>query len=441
MSSDAEFIRRRQRLMAEIGPGNAVLIAAAAIKLRNGDSHYPYRQDSDFLYLTGFNEPDAVLLLRPGQTRTDQQQPEQILFLRPKDPVRHLWDGPRLGVEAAPTTLGVDQAISIDDMDHELPRLLADCDEIYCLMGRDAVFEQRVSEWREAAKEINRDRQPALRALEPVLHEQRLIKSAAELKLMEKAAKVSAQAMMRAMAACRPGLNERDLHAELLYCYQQQGACPAYQPIVAAGRNALILHYIDNKQALADGSLLLIDAGAEVEGYAADITRTFPINGRFTGPQRDIYELVLCAHQRAIECVQIGAPYNAAHDSAVRTLTDGLLQLGLLQGELDENIEQEHYRRFYMHKTGHWLGLDVHDVGDYKIDEQWRVLERNMVLTIEPGLYIGDDPDIPEHFHNIGIRLEDDIRVGSQGPENLTVQVPIKPDDVEHLMRHGLDSQ
>lgn len=439
MSKSSEFLRRRQRLMAEVGAGNLAIIAAAPERLRNGDTPYPYRQDSDFLYLTGFSEPDSVLVLRPGQLKSrpgsDEQRPEQLLFLRPADPERSRWDGPRLGLEHALSALEVDQALPIDALDDHLPQWLAESAQVYALMGRDAAFEHRITEWQTAAEALRPRGAAERRALEPLLHEQRLIKSAAELKTMRRAAAISAQAMMQAMRRCRPGANERDAHAELVHVYHQHGACAAYQPIVAGGRNALILHYIANNAPLPDEGLVLIDAGCEVEGYAADITRTVPVSGRFSGPQRALYDLVLAAHHRAIDCIQAGAPYNAFHDAAVRTLTEGLIDLGLLHGSVDDNLEHEHYRRFYMHKTGHWLGLDVHDVGDYKIDDQWRVLEPNMVLTVEPGLYIGDEPDIPEAFRNIGIRLEDDIRVGNAGPENLTAAVPIEAEDIEQLMR------
>lgn len=442
MTGASEHSRRRQRLMAEIGAGSLAIIAAAPERLRNGDAPYPYRQDSDFLYLTGFSEPDGVLVLRPGQPKTTTQRPEQVLFLRPADPERSRWDGPRLGVERAEGALSVDQALPIDQLDDCMPAWLAESDEVYALIGRDPAFEHRLTEWLSAAQATRPKKPIERRALEPLLHEQRLIKSAEELKTMRRAAQVSANAMTRAIQCCRIGGSERDLHAALVHTYLQHGAREAYQPIVAGGRNALILHYIDNDAPLPDDGLVLIDAGGEIDGYAADITRTLPVSGRFTAAQRAVYDLVLAAHQAAIDCIRPGAPYNAFHDAAVRTLTQGLIDLGLLKGSVDDNIEQEHFRRFYMHKTGHWLGLDVHDVGDYKIDDQWRLLEPNMVLTVEPGLYIGDEPDIPEPYRNIGIRLEDDIRVTRSGSENLTAEAPIAPEDIEHLMRERcLDTQ
>ena len=427
-----EFARRRNRLCEEAGDHAMVLLAAAPQVLRNGDSHYPYRQDSDFLYLTGFHEPEAVLVMLPGR-----EQGEKLLFCRPRDPERERWDGPRLGLEAAVEQLGMDDAFPIEDLDDILPGLMEGCERIYHLVGKDPFLDQRIIGWRNRLRAEHKGQKGPgeLVSLEHLLHEQRLIKSRDEIRCMQKAAKISAAAMRRAMQACRPGMNEAEISAELVHEYQRHGCPPAYLPIVAGGDNALILHYIDNNQPLPDDGLLLIDAGCEYQGYAADISRTFPVAGRFTGPQRELYELVLAAQDAAIDQVRPGHAFEAYHDAAVRTLTEGLRDLGLLNGALDQLIEDQSYRRFYMHKTGHWLGLDVHDVGDYRIDEQSRVLEKNMVVTVEPGLYIGHEADIPAHWRGIGIRIEDDIRVTAGEPENMTQAVPRSADDIEAIMR------
>jgi len=426
-----EFAKRRRRLMTEAGENALILIGAASQPIRNGDSHYPYRQDSDFLYLTGLNEPEAVLALVPGRS-----EGEQILFCRPSDPERERWDGPRLGLDGACERLGMDSAFPINDLDDILPNLMEGVARVYHPVGKDAAFDQKIIAWRERLRQLQRNQKGPgeMVSLEYLLHEQRLVKSRQEIRAMQKAARISAGAIRRAMEACRPGMSEAEISAELLHEYQRHGCPPAYLPIVAGGTNALILHYIDNHQTLNDGELLLIDAGCEFDGYAADISRTFPINGRFTPAQRRVYEVVLTAQLAAIDEVRPGRPFEAYHDAAVRTLTEGLIELGLLSGSADQLIESEAYRRFYMHKTGHWLGLDVHDVGDYRIDEQSRVLEKNMVVTVEPGLYIGNEEDIPPEFRNIGIRIEDDIRVSGDEPDNLTAAVPKSVDEIEALM-------
>ena len=424
------YRQRRARLLAEIGPDAVAAIASAPVRLRNGDTPYPYRQDSDFWYLTGLDEPEAVLVLTPNAKF------ETTLFLRPKDPAKERWDGHRLGVDAAPKALGVGRALDIAKLDETLPHLLRDRQSLYYLMGQHASFEHHLNELRvEMQSQAQGPEGPTtMVSLQPLLHEQRLIKDAEEIKRMQKAALISAKAIGEAMRLAPKANNEADLHAQLLYTYTQHQAVPAYQPIIAGGERALILHYIENNQALHPDDLVLIDAGCEVMGYAADISRTFPVSGTFTAHQRALYEVVLDAQRQAIDEVQIGTSYHAFHDKAVVVLTQGLIDLGLLTGSVDGNIETEAYRRFYMHKTGHWLGLDVHDVGDYRIDDQWRVLERNMVLTVEPGLYIDHGTDIPEGFRGIGIRIEDNIRVGQQGPEVLTDGVPKSVADIEAWM-------
>ncbi|MEE4329453.1 MAG: aminopeptidase P N-terminal domain-containing protein, partial [Wenzhouxiangella sp.] len=393
--------------------------------------HFPFRQDSDFLYLTGFNEPQAVLALLPGR-----EAGEQILFCRERDPERERWDGPRLGLDGAREALGMDDAFPIDDLDEILPGLMEGCQRVFHLVGKDPTFDQRVITWRNRLRALHKgERGPGeLVSLEPLLHEQRLIKSHDEIRCMRRAAKISARAQFRAMQVCRPGRTEAELTAELLHEYQRNGCPPAYMPIVAGGANALILHYIANDQPLPDDGLVLIDAGCESDGYAADISRTFPVSGRFSAAQRDVYDIVLAAQAAAIDQVRPGRPFQAYHEAAVEVLTRGLIDLGLLEGTVEDNIEQASYRRFYMHKTGHWLGLDVHDVGDYRIEGESRVLEKNMVVTVEPGLYIGAEDDIPEALRNIGIRIEDDIRVTADAPDNLTADVPSDPDRIETVM-------
>ena len=427
-----EFIRRRQNLMQSAGEHALIVLPSASDRLRNGDSFYPFRQDSDFLYLTGFNEPEAVLILVPGR-----ETGEQLLFCRERDPARERWDGPRLGLEGAREQLSMDDTFPIEDLDEILPGLMEGCNRIYHLVGKDAAFDQRLIGWRNRLRSEHKgNRGPGeIVSLEHLLHEQRLIKSRDEIRCMKKAARISATAMFRAMQVCKPGMNEAEIHAELLHEFCRSGCPPAYLPIVAGGTNALTLHYIRNDQRLPDDGLLLIDAGCEFCGYAADISRTFPVNGRFSPAQRELHELVLAAQGAAIDEVRIGRPFENYHQAAVKVLTQGLIDLGLLSGSLEENLKNESHRRFYMHKTGHWLGLDVHDVGDYRIDDQSRVLEKNMVVTVEPGLYIGDDDDIPEPFRNIGIRIEDDIRVSGDEPENLTAAVPSDPEKIERVMR------
>ncbi len=426
------FARRRRHLMDLAEPNSIIIVASAREVLRNGDAYFPFRQDSDFLYLTGFNEPDAVLVLIP-----ERDGAQQILFCRERDPERERWDGPRLGLEGARETLGLDDSYPITDLDDILPGLMENCERIYHLVGRDPAFDQRIMGWRNQLQQQKRSMSAPEEfiALDHLLHELRLIKCSEEIKRMRKAGKIAADAHKRAMAHCRPGMTETDLTAELLYEFTRNGCPPSYLPIVAGGDHALILHYINNDQPLPDDGLVLIDAGCEVDGYASDITRTFPVNGTFSDAQRAVYEVVLKAQQAAIDQARPGKVFDDIHSTACRVLTEGLIELELLSGSVEENLEQQHYRRFYMHKTGHWLGLDVHDVGDYQIEGQSRVLEKNMVTTVEPALYIDHGDDIPAHFRGIGIRIEDDIRVTDGDPENLTDAVPTAVDAIEALMR------
>ena len=428
----ALFKKRRAEMMEMMSSGIAI-IPTATEQPRNGDVLYRFRPDSDFYYLTQFPEPEAVLVLIPGR-----EQGEYLLFCRERNAERELWDGRRAGLEGAIAEYGADDAFPIEDIDDILPGLLENRDKVYCNMGRYPEFDSRLLHWVSEVKSRARSGVHAPGELvdsSHILHEMRLKKRAEEQKIMRQAARISAEAHRNAMRACKPGLFEYQVEAELEYCFRRGGShYPAYPSIVAGGENACILHYIENDARLKDGELLLIDAGAELECYAADITRTFPVNGRFSEAQKTVYEIVLAAQYRAIEACVAGNHWNDPHTAAVEVLADGLIELGLCQGTRDEVIESGSYRRFYMHRTGHWLGMDVHDVGDYKLDEQWRLLESGMVLTVEPGLYIAGAEDIDPKFHNIGIRIEDNVLITAKGPEVLTHGVPKTVTDIEQLM-------
>ena len=433
MSTAREYARRRQRLIAEMGDGVAI-IPTSPLQRRNRDVEYPYRPDSDFYYLTGFAEPNALAVLAPG--RADG---EFVLFCQPRDPLKESWTGRRCGPERAGERHSADQAWSIDQIDEVMPGLLADHEQLYYSFGNYTDMDQQVLDWVRQLRERARAGVQApseFISLDPLVHEMRLFKSAAELKLMRTAAKISATAHVRAMQVCRPGMHEYQIEAELLHEFTRNGArSPAYESIVGGGANGCILHYTQNDARLDDGDLLLIDAGAEYQGYAADITRTFPVNGRFSGEQRALYDLVLDSQLAAIAAVQPGVDWDAPHRAAVQVLTAGLRDLGILEGEVDALIEDGAYRPYYMHRTGHWLGMDVHDVGDYKIDGAWRMLEKGMVTTVEPGLYIAEGSDgVDPRWWNIGIRIEDDVLVTRDGHEILTGGVPKDAAEIEALM-------
>lgn len=431
----AEFKKRRKRLMQQIGKGNIGLIPSASAQTRNRDVHYPFRQDSDFYYLTGFNEPDALAVFIPGRP-----QGEYLLFCREYDEKKALWEGAHAGLGGATTDYGADDAFPIDDIDEILPGLLENKAKVFYPMGRDSDLDHRLLEWVHHLRSQSRAGVSApleLVSLEHILHEMRLFKSEAEIKLMRKAAEISAEAHIKAMQKCRPGLYEYQIESEIIYHFLQQGLrAVAYPSIVAAGKNACVLHYTENSSKLSDGDLLLIDAGAECDHYAADITRTFPISGRFSEPQKQLYQLVLDAQAAALAEIKPGAPWNLAHEASVKVLTKGLVALGLLKGRVSKLIKDETYKTFYMHRIGHWLGMDVHDVGDYKVKDEWRLLEPGMVLTIEPGLYIPKDCEsVDERWRGIGIRIEDDVLVTQKGYEILTVRVPKSIDEIEALMQ------
>ena len=426
------LLRRRRQLMQAAGEGAILILPAAAERIRSRDTHYPYRQDSDFWYLTGCVEPDAVLVLVPGR-----KHGESILFCRERDPEREGWDGPRLGPEGAVEVLGVDDAYPVSDIDDILPGLLEGRRRVHYHLGRDAEFDLKLIGWLNRVRaQVRQGAQPPQEFLElgHLLDEQRLFKSAEEVKLMQRAADISVQAHRAAMRAARPGVHEYELQAEVERVFRMHDAQPAYASIVGAGANACILHYRDNRAKSRDGELVLVDAGAEYRGYAADITRTFPVNGRFSKEQRALHDLVCAAQAAALAQARPGVAYEAGHEAAVATLAEGLLSLGLLKGTLEAVVARGDYKRFYRHKTGHWLGLDVHDVGEYRIDGESRLLEAGMVFTIEPGLYIPVDADVPAKWRGIGIRIEDDVLITADGHRVLTAALERSADEVEALM-------
>jgi Xaa-Pro aminopeptidase len=433
MITQKEFARRRRQLMRMMGRGSIAILPTAPEQVRNRDVEYPYRPDSDFQYLTGYGEPEAVAALVPGRP-----QGEYLLFCRERDPELETWTGRRSGTRGAVADYHADDAFPIGDIDDILPGLLEGRDRVYSTMGNYPEFDRRILEW---VKRIRAGSRAGARApdefisLEHLLHDMRLYKSRSEIRVMRTAARTACRAHRRAMRACRPGVHEFEIEAELLHEFRRANMVPAYPAIVGGGENGCILHYTDNASVLRDGELLLIDAGAEYDCYASDVTRTFPVNGRFTPAQKALYEVVLAAQKAAIAQVRPGNHWNDPHTAAVRTLTRGLIRLGLLKGRPAQLVRQEAYRRFYMHRTGHWLGLDVHDVGDYKVGGEWRVLEPGMTLTVEPGLYIpAGSRGIARKWWNIGIRIEDDVLVTRDGHEVLTDCVPKSVREIETLM-------
>ena len=427
-----QFVRRRHELASAIKFGIAV-IPTAAERIRNKDAHFPYRFDSYFHYLTGFNEPESVVVVIGGKPS------RSILFCRAKHEEREIWDGFRYGPEEAKTQFNFDDTFAIDEIDKILPQLIENKDAIFTPIGIESNWDNKMMGWLNKTRSRAREGITAPASLidvREILDEMRLIKDPDELNIMRRAAKISAEAHINAMLATKPEKYEYEIEAELLYHFKKNGSqFPAYTSIVAGGKNACVLHYIENNAVLNDGDLLLIDAGCELDGYASDITRTFPVSGKFSGPQRIIYELVLDAQQAAMEATSRGNSWQAPHDAATKVLAQGFIDLKLCHGSLDKVLENREYSRYYMHRTGHWLGRDVHDVGNYKEDGQWRSLEPGMVLTIEPGCYIRSAPDIPEQFWNIGIRIEDDAIVNQDsGCEIITSGVPKTINDIESLM-------
>ncbi len=432
--SKQEFTRRRKNLMAQMEPDSIAIVPAAKEVTRNRDADYPFRQDSDFYYLSGFAEPDAVLVLLPGR-----KHGQYVLFCRERDPLMELWNGYRAGPEGAVADFGADDAFPISDIDDILPGLLEGRERVYYAMGRHQDFDRKVMQWVNVIRsQVRTGAHPPgeFLDLDHLLHDLRLYKSAAELRVMKKAGKISAAAHKRAMQFCKPGVAEYQLEAEILHEFGLNGArFPAYSSIVGSGRNGCILHYTENRDVIKDGDLVLIDAGCELEHYAADITRTFPANGKFSKEQKALYELVLKAQLAAIKTIKPGAHWNQSHDVTVKVITEGLVELGLLKGKASKLIEKGAYKDFYMHRAGHWLGMDVHDVGDYKIGDEWRVLEEGMVMTVEPGIYVApDNTKVAKKWRGIGIRIEDDVVVTKDGCEILSADVPKAIAEIEQLM-------
>ena len=425
------YARRRAALLAQMGSGIAI-VPTAPERLRNRDSAYPYRHDSYFFYLCGFQEPEAVLVLVAGA------EPQSLLFCREKNLEREIWDGFRFGPEAAREAYGLDAAYPIGQLDEKLPALIANQPALHYAVGMDADWDARIMRWLNQVRAQSRTGVSAPQRIIDVraaLDEMRLVKDVHEIELMRRAAAISAMAHERAMRATRPGRMEYEIEAELMYEFRRHGAqFPAYWPIVAGGANACVLHYNDNSAKLEDGALLLIDAGCELDGYASDITRTFPVSGKFSGAQKDVYELVLAAQGAAIAATAPGAAWDAPHEAALRVLAQGMIDFGLCRGSLDQVLETGDYKRYYMHRTGHWLGLDVHDAGEYKLDGKWRPLREGMTLTVEPGCYIRAGEGVPEAYWNIGVRIEDDVLVTTNGCEVITAATPKRIADLEAMV-------
>lgn len=428
-----EFAKRRRQLMRVMGKDAIAILPAAPVRMRNGDVEYDYRPDSDFYYLTGFAEPEAVAVLLPGRP-----QGEYVLFVRERDPAREAWDGARAGPEGAVGEFGADDAFPIQDIDEILPGLLERCARVYYTMGAHPEFDKRVIGW------VNRLRSQAKQgahtphefvALDHPLHEMRLFKSRVELASMRRSAQIACAAHHRALAVAAPGRMEYEVMAELLHEFHRRRADISYHPIVGSGPNSCVLHYRANARQMKDGELLLIDAGCEYQYYASDVTRTLPVNGRYTPRQRAVYEVVLAAQRAAIAKVRAGAVWNDPHEAAVRAITQGLVRIGLLKGRVARLIRDGSYRQFFMHRTGHWLGMDVHDVGEYKVGDQWRLLEPGMAMTVEPGIYIAPGTKgVRREWWGIGVRIEDDVVVTAGDPEVLTAAMPTDPDEIEGLM-------
>lgn len=429
-----DFSKRRKALCTHMGENTIAILPAATVKSRNRDVEHPFRQDSDFYYLSGFQEPEAVLVLIPGR-----KHGESILFCRERDPDKELWDGDIMGPERAVSELGFDDAFPISDIDDILPGMIEGTNKVYYSIGLDAQFDAHVMEWINVIRsKVRSGAHPPgeFVALEHALHELRLFKSTAEIKTMQKAADISAEAHIKAMQRACPGLHEYHLESALLAHFMDQGARhSAYPSIVGSGLNSCVLHYTDNHCKMRSGDLVLIDAGCELENYASDITRTFPVNGKFTPAQRQVYQIVLDAQLAAIDEVKPGNHWNQPHEAAVRVITEGLVKLGLLKGNVKKLIEKEAYKKFYMHRTGHWLGLDVHDVGEYKVGGEWRVLEPGMVMTVEPGIYISDKiKGVAKKWQGIGVRIEDDVVVTRDGNKVLSKNAPKTIEEIEQLM-------
>jgi Xaa-Pro aminopeptidase len=419
--------------MRMAGEDSIIILQAAPARLRNNDVYYPYRQDSDFLYLTGFREHDALLVLMP-----EKKGGKCILFCRDRDPDREMWDGRMVGLESAVSEYGMDEAYDIKELENRLRDFLHDTERIYHDLGRHPLFDQRLIGWLndfrgEPRKTFHAPEE--IHSLDHMLHDMRVYKSREELSAMQQSAKVAIEAHEIAMQICEPGINEADIHASLMHTFTRHQCEPSYLPIVGGGANACVLHYIANNDVLHDGDLLLIDAGAEYDGYASDITRTFPVNGKFSAEQRELYDVVLAAQAAAFEEARAGKQWEDVHKAAIRVAAEGMIELGVLGHGLEEELESEGYKHFYVHKTGHWLGLDVHDVGEYTIDGHSRELEPGMVLTIEPGIYIHpEESSVKECWRGVGIRIEDNVAITRDAPRILTDGLVRTAGEIESLM-------
>jgi Xaa-Pro aminopeptidase len=425
-----EFVRRRRQFMRMIGKGAIAILPAAPVRHRNGGIEYPYRQDSHFHYLTGFPEPEAVAVLIPGRSHA-----EYLLFVRERDAERESWDGPRAGTEGAIERYGADDAFPIEDIDDILPGLIEQRSQIYYSMGQHWDFDQHVQAW---VKGVRAGHRPLgdgdFVALNHVLDDMRLYKSRAEQGILRRAAQIAVGAHRRAMRFAKPGRMEYEVMAEIQHEFRSHNADLSYPPIVAGGANACVMHYRGNDQRLSEGDLLLLDTGCELDYYASDVTRTFPVSGRFSPAQRAVYEVVLEAQAAAIDKVRPGNHWNEPHEAAVRVITHGLAKLGLLKGAISRLIKEQAYQPYFNHRTGHWLGIDVHDVGDYKVGGEWRVLEAGMALTVEPGIYIRPSSRVSKEFWNIGIRIEDDVLVTNGAAEVLSGALEKAPEAIESLV-------
>jgi Xaa-Pro aminopeptidase len=432
----AEFAKRRRQLMRMIGRGGIGIVPASPAKLRSRDVEYPYRQDSDFYYITGFPEPEAIAVLVPGRP-----QGEYVLFCRDRDPDREAWDGKRAGPDNAVASYGADDAFPVSDVDEILPGIIEQAERVYYTMGAHPEFDTRLIGWVTALRNRGNPGTHApdeFIALDHLLHDLRLYKGRAEIASMRRAASVAVKAHLRAMGHCRPGLYEYEIEAEFLHEFRRHGMRPAYLPIVGSGPNSCVLHYSANGRRMQEGDLLLVDAGCEYDCYASDVTRTYPVTGRFSVEQRAIYEIVLEAHAAALKAIAPGRHWNEPHDAAVAVVTRGLRRLKLLEGSPAAIIRSGAFRQFFMHRTGHWLGMDVHDVGDYKVGDQWRVLEPGMALTVEPGIYIPTGTrGVARRWQGIGVRIEDDVVVTRDGVDVLTDALPREPEEIEALIGTG----
>lgn len=428
-----EFAKRRENFISMLGEDSVAIIANAPKKIRNKDVHFPFRSDSDFYYLTGFNQEDAVAVFVP-----DRKQGKFLLFCQERDAQKELWDGDIIGLTEAVVDYQANDAYPLDDIEEILPDILENHHKLYYNMGSNTFLDYHLVEWINSIKEKSRAGSYApenIISTDSIVHEMRLIKSSAEVGKIKQAIKATTNAHKQAMQACQPGMYEYELEAEILYEVRKSGAqAVAYSSIVAGGKNACTLHYIRNDEKLKDGDLVLIDAGAEFDHYAADVTRTFPVNGKFTAEQKALYEVVLKAQHAAIEKCQVDNHWNEPHEAAVREVVIGLLALGILKGTVEDLINDESYKQFFMHRTGHWLGMDVHDVGEYKIYNKWRLLEAGMTLTVEPGIYIPKNAKVDSKWQGIGIRIEDDVLITKKGHEVLTGNIPREMSEIENLM-------